>query len=216
MSNSLLVKICGIRDLHDAECAIDADADALGFIFYPMSPRFLDLEKARHLFHDLPKQIMKVGVFVDEPREFLERYIEELRLDYLQLHGHESSEYCSGLDADIIKGLRIRDRNDITSAADYSVAFYLLDTFNEKEYGGTGKTFDWQIAIEAKKVLASPIILSGGLNPENVAEAVRVVEPYGVDVSSGVEISPGVKDHMKIREFISRAREARSNCDRDN
>ena len=216
VAGSLFVKICGIVNLPDAECAIDAGADALGFIFYPKSSRFLDVEKASRLFRDLPKQIVKVGVFVDEPHDFLEQYIEELSLDYVQLHGHESPKYCSEVSAKVIKGLRIRNQNDIMSVGDYRVSFYLLDAFSEKEFGGTGKTFDWKIALEAKKVLTSPIILSGGLNPGNVAEAVKVVRPYGVDVSSGVEVSPGVKDHMKIREFVNKAKEARQKSGEDN
>ena len=214
MAGSLFVKICGIMSLPDAKCAIEAGADALGFIFYPRSPRFLDLEKASRLLRDLPRKMIKVGVFVDEPHEFLEHYLEELPLDYVQLHGHESPEYCSHVSSKVIKGLRIRDRNDIMSVGEYRISYYLLDTFSNEEFGGTGKVFDWKIALEAKKVLASPIILSGGLTPENVAEAVEVVCPYGVDVSSGVEVSPGVKDHRKVREFVNNAREARQKSDK--
>jgi phosphoribosylanthranilate isomerase len=216
VAGSLFVKICGIMNLPDAECAVDAGADALGFIFYPKSPRFLDVEKASRLLRDLPKEVVKVGVFVDEPHGFLEQYIDELPLDYVQLHGQESPDYCSDVSAKVIKGLRIINKNDIMNVGDYRVSFYLLDAFSEVEFGGTGNTFDWKIALEAKKVLASPIILSGGLNPGNVAEAVRLVNPYGVDVSSGVEISPGVKDHMKIREFVNNAREARQRSVEDN
>ncbi len=216
MAGSLFVKICGIMNRREAECAIDAGADALGFIFYPKSPRFLDLEKASRLLRNLPKGILKVGVFVDEPDEFLEHYLEQLPLDYVQLHGHESPKYCSEVSAKVIKGLRIRNQNDIVNVGDYRVSFYLLDAFSEEEFGGTGKTFDWKIALEAKKVLSSPIILSGGLNPKNIAEAVKAVSPYGVDVSSGVETSPGVKDHMKVREFLNNAREARQRSDGGN
>ncbi len=211
MTPKLFVKICGITGLADAECAVEAGADALGFIFYPKSPRFLDLEKARHLFRNLPRGTRKVGVFVNEPRDTLERYLEDLQLDYVQLHGDESPKYCSTVKAEIIKGLRVKDMGDLSGVGGYRVSYFLLDTFSEKEFGGTGKVFDWRIALEAKEVLPAQIILSGGLNPENVSEAVRTVRPFGVDVSSGVEKSPGRKDHDKVREFIRRAREAERN-----
>ena len=208
MAATLFVKICGITSSADAKTAIDAGADALGFIFYPKSPRFLDLEHARHIIRDLPRGIAKVGVFVNEPRDLLEQYIEGLSLDYVQLHGSETPQDCKGLPANVIKGLRIKSMNDISSVPDYPVAFYLLDAFSESEFGGTGHTFDWSIAVEAKKILGSPVILSGGLTPENVAGAVTGVRPYGIDVSSGVEISPGRKDPEKIKAFIANARKA--------
>ncbi len=208
MIRNLFVKICGITKLSDAQCAVEAGANALGFVFYPKSPRFIDLEEAQRLFRGLPAEIIKVGVFVDEPNETLSQYLECLPLDYVQLHGNESLEYCSGIPVEIIKGLRIRNSDDITNVPDYPVSFFLLDTFGEKDFGGTGKVFDWRIALKAKKILGAPVILSGGLNPVNVADAVRFVCPYGVDVSSGVETSPGIKDHAKINEFIKNARNA--------
>jgi len=214
--SNLFVKICGITNLSDAQCAIEAGANALGFVFYPKSPRFLDLEKARDIFRSLPGEIKKVGVFVDEPDEILKQYLESLPLDYVQLHGNESPEYCSGIPVEVIKGLRIMDSDDIRNVPNYPVSFFLLDAFSEKEFGGTGKVFDWRIALEAKEVLGAPIILSGGLNPENAADAVGLVSPYGVDVSSGVEISPGIKDHAKIIEFIKNARNAGHKSDKGN
>jgi phosphoribosylanthranilate isomerase len=208
LAGRLFVKICGITNLADAEVAAEAGADALGFVFYPRSPRFLDLEKARHLLPKLPGGIMKVGVFVDEPIDLLTGYIEELPLDYVQLHGTEQPDYCDRLSVEVIKGLRIGSRDDIRAVPKYRVSYYLLDTLVEGLPGGTGKAFDWEIAVEARENLGVPILLSGGLNPQNVGDAVRRVRPAGVDVSSGVEASPGRKDHKKVKDFIGNAREA--------
>lgn len=209
MNKNLFIKICGITNLPDALCAIDSDANAVGFVFYPRSPRFCDVEKARHIIRELPKGIVKVGVFVDEPIDLLLQYLSNLPLDYVQLHGSETPEFCSKMPVGVIKGVRVRNLDGIRNMPDYPVAYYLLDSYSDKDYGGTGTSFDWSIAVEAKKILSSPILLSGGLTPENVTDAVKIVNPYGVDVSSGVEVSPGIKDHRKIREFINNARNAR-------
>jgi phosphoribosylanthranilate isomerase len=215
MGSNLFIKICGITNLPDALCAIKAGANALGFIFHPRSPRFCDVEKARHIIRELPRGVVKVGVFVDEPIDLLLQYLSNLTLDYAQLHGNESPEFCSKMPIGVIKGLRVRSLEDIKKLPDYPVAYYLLDSYSEKSHGGTGAAFDWSIALEAKKILSSPILLAGGLTPENVAEAVRKVEPYGVDVSSGVETSPGIKDHKKIGEFIINARNARTESEQN-
>jgi len=216
MSSNLFVKICGITNLPDALCAIDAGTNALGFVFYPRSPRFCDVEKARHIIRELPRSVVKVGVFVDEPIDLLLQYLSNLPLDYVQLHGSESPEFCSKLSVGVIKGLRVRNLDEIRNMPDYPVAYYLLDSYSSKEYGGTGTAFDWSIALDAKKILSSPILLSGGLTPENVAEAVKITIPYGVDVSSGVETSPGIKDHKKIKAFINNARNARTASEQGN
>ena len=216
MSANLFVKICGITNLADALCAIEAGANALGFVFYPRSPRFCDVEKARHIIRELPRGIVKVGVFVNEPIDLLLQYLSNMPLDYAQLHGDETPGFCSKMPIGVIKGLRVKSLDEIKKLPDYPVAYYLLDSYSEKEYGGTGAAFDWNIAVEAKNILSSPVLLSGGLTPENVAEAVNKVDPYGVDVSSGVETSPGIKDHKKVREFINNARNARTASEQGN
>jgi phosphoribosylanthranilate isomerase len=216
MSANLFVKICGITNLADALCAIEAGANALGFVFYPRSPRFCDVEKARHIIRELPRGIVKVGVFVNEPIDLLLQYLSNMPLDYAQLHGDETPGFCSKMPIGVIKGLRVKSLDEIKKLPDYPVAYYLLDSYSGKEYGGTGAAFDWNIAVEAKNILSSPVLLSGGLTPENVAEAVKKVDPYGVDVSSGVETSPGIKDHKKVREFINNARNARTASEQGN
>lgn len=194
------VKICGITNLEDAMAAAEAGADALGFVFYPESPRFIDPGKAHSIISKLPVFITTVGVFVDEGEDLIRRIIRESGVQVLQFHGSESPMLCTRFREKVIKAIRIKDTESINSMRMYSLDTFLLDTHHEEAKGGTGKPFDWKIAEIAKKY--GRIILSGGLSPSNVGEAIRRVKPYGVDVSSGVEISPGTKDHTKISEFI--------------
>src|SRR3990172_2375300 len=179
------VKICGITNLEDAQAAAEAGADALGFVFYPESPRFIDPGKARAIIARLPVFITSVGVFVDESEDLIRRIIREGGIQVLQFHGSESPMLCTRFREKAIKAIRIKDEESINSMQMYNVDTFLLDTHQEGAKGGTGKTFDWKIAEKAKA--NGRIILSGGLTPSTVGEAVRRVRPYGVDVSSGVE-----------------------------
>lgn len=207
MKNRVRIKICGITRADDALAAARAGADALGFVFHPDSPRYVTPDDAREIISALPPFITTVGVFVDEELEAVNRIARDTGLDAVQLHGTEPPEYCRGVEGRVIKALRVKDDSDIEAVGYYEVSAVLLDAFREGVPGGTGKTFDWTLAEKAVEE-SDRIILSGGLNPENVAEAVRRVRPYGVDVSSGVESGPGHKHHDLVREFIERARGA--------
>lgn len=200
------VKICGITNLEDALAAAEAGADALGFVFYPESPRFIDPGKARAIIARLPVFITSVGVFVDESEELIRRIIREGGIQVLQFHGSESPVLCTRFREKAIKAIRIKDEQSIREMQMYDIDTFLLDTMVEGTSGGTGKPFNWKYAEMAKE--HGRIILSGGLNPSNVGDAVRQVWPYGVDVSSGVETSPGKKDHKKIAEFVKEAKKA--------
>ncbi len=195
------IKICGITGLEDALAVAEAGADALGFIFYPKSPRYVSPEKAREIIDGLPGGIAKVGVFVnDDPRHVM-GVAETCSLDLIQLHGDESPAYCSRFPASmIIKAMAPRSAEDMQKAADYDVRAILIDTFAPGLYGGTGKVSNWVAA----RILAQSysVILSGGLSSENIIDAIESVGPSAVDINSGVELSPGKKDHNKIRSII--------------
>jgi phosphoribosylanthranilate isomerase len=195
------IKICGITNMPDAQLAMELGADALGFIFYPKSPRYIPVTKAADICNALPPFVTKVGVFVDELEYEIEKAVGECLLNALQFHGEEPPGFCVKFAAKSIKAIRMRDEDSLRAAAEYDVDALLLDTYTDTERGGTGKTFDWSLAIKAKQ-LGPPIILSGGLTTVNVQEAIRKVRPYAVDVSSGVEREPGKKDPEKLRRFI--------------
>jgi phosphoribosylanthranilate isomerase len=198
------VKICGITHLDDAEAAIAAGADALGFILYEKSKRFIAIERALEIVGALPPFVQTVAVTVDATREFSNLgYRKQLKqFNVAQLHGHESPVHCRavGKYLPVIKALPA-DQALAIPPENYPVAAFLLDT-PSPDHGGTGRSFDWDWAVAFKKRTQKPLILSGGLNPENVARALEAVHPYAVDVSSGVESSPGRKDHAKLRDFI--------------
>lgn len=200
------VKICGITNPKDAAAAVESGADALGFIFYSRSPRHIEPKKAAGIIRTLPPFVTAVGVFADESLEGIKKAVSESGITCVQLHGSETPEFCDSVGGSVIKAFRIKGPGDLDSVGSYRAGAYLLDTFKAGLPGGTGETFDWEIALEAKKL--GRIILSGGLNPENVLEAVRHVNPYAVDVSSGVEKSPGVKDSSLIRRFIEELKKA--------
>ncbi len=196
------IKICGITNLADAQLAVELGADALGFVFYPKSPRYVKVSDAANICNALPPFVVKVGVFVDELEYEIEKALNDCLLTALQFHGEEPPGFCQKFNAKSIKAIRVRDESSLKGAAEYDVDALLLDTYTERERGGTGKTFDWSLAVRAKELLGPPIILSGGLTTVNVQEAIRKVRPYAVDVSSGVEREPGKKDPEKLRRFI--------------
>ena len=196
------IKICGITNLHDALLAVELGADALGFVFYPKSPRYIKVRAAADICHALPPFVTKVGVFVDELEYEIEKALSECLLNALQFHGSEPPGFCQKFAAKSIKAIRVRDEESLRVAAEYDVDALLLDTYTEESRGGTGQTFDWSLAVKAKETVVPPIILSGGLTAANVQEAVRKVRPYAVDVGSGVEREPGKKDPEKLRRFI--------------
>jgi phosphoribosylanthranilate isomerase len=202
---SLKVKICGITHLADALAAVEAGADLLGFVFYQGSPRCLPVAAAAEIARQLPGHVAKVGLFVNAPEKDVFEAIAACGLNWLQFHGDESPEQCGKFGVMSLKAFRIRDTESLRALPHYKTDAWLLDAYAPDKPGGTGATFNWDLAVEAKK-LGRPIFLAGGLTPENVAEAVRRVRPFGVDVSSGVESSPGKKDHKKVREFINNAR----------
>lgn len=199
------IKICGITGLSDALAAVQAGADALGFVFYPKSPRHIFPDDAARIIKKLPPFLQVVGLFVNEPPEVVNQVSRRCQLGLVQLHGDESPEYCRKIDQRVIRAFRIRDRDDLKQIAEYRNCGTLLDAWCSAAYGGTGKSFNWGVAAEAVSS-GQQVILAGGLTPENVAEAIRQVKPYAVDVSSGVESSPGVKDPEKMLTFIRAAR----------
>ena len=198
------VKVCGITTLEDALRAADLGADALGFIFYPKSPRYIVPQDAAEIIRNLPPFIASVGVFVDSPYEEVDSIAAECSLTAVQLHGKETPEFCGQFRTRVIKAFRVRDAQLPPEIDHYRTHAILLDTFVEGSHGGTGKTFSWEAALEAKKF--GRIILAGGLNCENIRSAVETVRPYAVDVSSGVEMAPGKKDPKLLAAFLKKAK----------
>lgn len=203
---TIRVKICGVTRLEDALEAARLGADALGFNFWPGSKRYLPPSEARAIVRQLPPFVAAVGVFVDPAREEVLRAAEASGIGAVQLHGDEPPELCRELPLPVLKAIRVLGPASLDRLPDYDgVQGFLLDSAGPG-YGGSGRTFDWALAARAAREHA--IVLAGGLGPDNVAEAIRVVRPWGVDVASGVESAPGVKDAVKTRAFLERAREA--------
>jgi phosphoribosylanthranilate isomerase len=198
------VKICGITNLEDALAAAKFGADAVGFVLYPNSPRYLKPAQAKLIIDQLPPFVTSVGVFAHQPVEEIRRMMEECGFDLVQLQGDESPEFCWRLGSRVVKAIRVKDHGSLKQMAEYSVRAFVLDTYRENQLGGTGERFDWDLAVQARSF--GQIILAGGLTPENVQDAIRKVQPYGVDVSTGVEKDIGKKDHVKIENFIRQAR----------
>lgn len=191
------VKICGITNTQDALIAAQCGAAALGFIFYPQSPRYIKPEEAKKIIRALPDKLIKVGVFVNEKLQEIKRIKDFCALDMIQLHGDESPEYCRQFPASIvIKAIELKNHDAVNRALSYCVAALLVDTRHAGFYGGTGKKSNWELACRIKN--KKPLILSGGLNAENIAEALKTVAPAALDINSGVELSPGKKDHKKL------------------
>jgi phosphoribosylanthranilate isomerase len=195
------VKICGITRLEDARTAVAAGADALGFVFYPPSPRNVSVEQAADIACRIPPFVTRVGLFVNADRDTIAEVVERVGIDLIQFHGDECPDYCAGHGRPYIKAVRMKDDVDVAAERRRycAAAALLLDAYRPGIPGGTGKAFDWQ-RIPAE--LAGEIILAGGLTPENVVEAIRAVNPYAVDVSGGVERAKGVKDPDKIHRFM--------------
>ncbi len=195
------IKICGITRLEDALCAAASGADALGFIFHPASPRCVTVERVRAIVAELPEGIVTVGVFVNLPAEEVERTREACGLDMIQFHGDESPAYCRCFPAGrVIKAVAPRTIEELRRLADYEVRAFLVDARDTGRYGGTGKRADWELA--AKIGESRPLILAGGLEAENIALALATVAPRAVDINSGCERAPGVKDHDRIRRIV--------------
>ena len=188
-------KICGITNLSDAQAAAVHGASAIGFIFYKKSSRAISIEDAKFISGHLSNNISKVGVFVNHDKAFIEEAIHSISLNIIQLHGDESANFCNQFEVPVLKAVRIKNEASLSVMDQYNVAGFLLDTFSNKQYGGTGETFDWSLINEQ---IDTPIILSGGLNPDNILDAIDSVNPAAIDVNSGVEFSPGKKDLQKI------------------
>lgn len=193
------VKICGINNIEDALLAVKLGAHAIGFVFAE-SPRRIEPKKAQRIVESLPLFVSRVGVFVNEEIERVKEIAGLYDLDVLQFHGEEDPSYCQAFRQKVIKAIRVKNHSSLEQISKYKVDAFLLDTYVEDVPGGTGKRFDWEIACEAKKY--GKIVLSGGLDPTNISEAIERVEPYAVDVSSGVEIIPGKKDPQKLEAFF--------------
>jgi phosphoribosylanthranilate isomerase len=205
------VKICGNTSYDDAALALDLGADSVGFVFYDKSSRYVAPSVAREIVKRLPPYAVKVGVFVNEFDIEIVRSIALMcNLNVIQLHGGEGPEYCARLsDWTLVKALRVNETFEPTHVGHFNVAGVLLDAYDADTYGGTGRLFDWSKAVAAKQYTKN-LILAGGLNPENVALAIKMVKPYGVDVCSGVECKPGQKDKLLLRSFMNEIDRARS------
>jgi len=200
------VKICGITSLKDAWAALDAGADALGFVFYPPSPRKVSPGEARAIIRTLPPLVTPVGVFVDEDIREVKRLAGSCGLKLVQLHGNETPRMVRDLGFPSMKVIKVRGAADVREARRFPSLLIMFDSWDSAVPGGTGRKFAWSALRKAP--LKVPFVLSGGLNPQNVAQAVRLVRPFGVDASTGVEASPGVKDERKMRLFIRVAKTA--------
>jgi phosphoribosylanthranilate isomerase len=207
------VKICGMTNLEDARQAIDSGADELGFNFYAQSPRYIAPDEARNIVDQLPIYSVNVGVFVNEPIDIVLNTAKLVGLDGIQLHGEEDIAYIRRLKEltrlFITKAFRVSPAFVVADALDWDADYHLFDTYSENESGGTGKVFDWvKFSTDIYRWFPGSAYLAGGLTPVNVANAIRIVKPYAVDVASGVESSPGKKDPKKIAVFIKAAKQA--------
>jgi phosphoribosylanthranilate isomerase len=201
------IKICGITNSADALAAVEAGANLIGFNFYEKSPRRVSSAEAAKIRAELPKKVEAVGIFVNAARSDVAELSKSMKLDAAQLHGDETPEDVAEIarSVQVIKAFRVEPDFRMETLEEFPEAFaYLFDAANTGQYGGTGRTTDWDVARRA--ALSSRIILAGGLKVENVAAAIRIVRPYGVDVASGVEWKPGKKDHDRLREFIQEVR----------
>lgn len=203
-----MIKICGLTNIKDAQLACELGAWATGFIFVEASPRFINAQQAAEIISALPDNVEKIGVFANSSIEAITKVAQIAKLTKIQLHGGESSEFCQDIKKqtglEVIKAIRVKNKRDLGKIKDYKgkVFAILLDTYCEKELGGTGKIFDWDIAVEAKKYNV-PIILAGGLNPQNIKQAKDKVSPFALDISSGIESEKGIKDPDKMVKLFN-------------
>jgi phosphoribosylanthranilate isomerase len=202
----IYTKVCGITNVSDAVKAVEAGADALGFNFFSESPRYIELDQARRIINEVPDTIWKVGVFADANPEYVREHAQSLNLDFLQFHGDETPYYCEQFAAPYWKAFRLKDEKTLALMKKYQASAYLVDAYQKGILGGTGLLANWDLALEAKQY--GKLVLAGGLRPENVQEAIAIVQPWAVDVCSGVESSPGVKDPDKMFEFVCKVRES--------
>jgi phosphoribosylanthranilate isomerase len=195
------VKICGITRVADAATVVQCGADALGLVFYPKSPRYVDIEQAREIAESVAPFVTVVGLFVNAAADAIEQIIANVPLGLLQFHGHENNALCNSFGLPFIKSIAMREGTDVLSLMEHypAASGFLLDAWQPQSYGGGGETFDWNILPESSP---RPLILAGGLTPENVATAINTVRPYAVDVSSGVESRKGIKSAARITTFM--------------
>ena len=199
------VKICGVTNVADALAAAEAGADMIGLMFYEGSPRHVTLATATEISRALPPFVLKVGVFVNPDEAQVMEAITACGLNLLQFHGDEETAFCTQFGVMSVKAIRVRDAESLQTLTNFHTDAFLLDAHSKAGLGGTGEKFNWELAIAAQK-FGKPIFLAGGLTPENVADAVKQVSPFAVDVSSGVESAPGKKDAAKVRAFIQAVR----------
>lgn len=202
------VKICGMTNLEDTLLAVKEGADAVGFIFYKKSLRNVSAKTVKTIVAALPPFIETVGVFVNESADRINRIVDSCKLSAVQLHGNESPAFCKKIRRKVIKAVRVKGKDSFDGLSSYKVSAFLLDACSDQQQGGTGETFDWRLVGEGKKY--GPVILAGGLDPSNVAHAIQKVKPYGVDVCSGVEKIPGIKDPSRLKAFIKAAKSGKS------
>lgn len=202
------VKICGITNLEDARLAYESGVAALGFIFYDQSPRYIRPENVATIITSLPESVVTVGVFVNHSQKDIEYITRIARVDMVQLHGNESPEFCSAIERPVIKAIRIGESIDLDHIRKFDVTAVLMDSYQKNRPGGTGRVFDWTLLADTR--IYQPLILAGGLNPHNVWEAIQLVKPAAVDVSSGVELAPGKKDPEKIELLFNALRDTES------
>ena len=205
MRNVAFVKICGITRAEDAEAAVECGADAVGFIFWPESPRCVDVSVAREIAASLPRDVSAVGVFVNQPADEVNRIAHQVDLGAVQLHGDEGADYVRVMSRPVIKAVSLaalmaRGATSVGFATWFKDVRLLLDVHDPVKRGGTGRTIDWTLAAEIAR--SRDFVLAGGLTPENVSEAIARVQPFGIDVSSGVEARPGIKDHRRLKALF--------------
>ncbi|MFC1770693.1 phosphoribosylanthranilate isomerase [Candidatus Margulisiibacteriota bacterium] len=203
------IKICGITNIDDAQNAVSLGASALGFIFAENSPRYITPEKAEEICMFMPPFVQLVGVFVNEKKEVINKIAEQCKLNLIQLHGNEEPGFCLNINRKVIKTFKLTTEEDLKLIPQYQgvVSAILLDTKVEGKDGGTGQVFDWGLALKAKESFDIPVILAGGINISNIKKAVQLVNPYAIDISTGVESEPGQKDYNKIKELITVAKD---------
>ncbi len=200
------IKICGITSLDDALAAADSGVDSLGFNFYKKSPRYIEPAKASEIIAQLPPFVTPVAVFVNEREDKIRDVMFTTGIKVLQFHGDERPEFCGRFASRVIKAFQVKDKESLKQMVHFHVSALLLDSYHKNIRGGTGEIFDWHLAVVAKTF--GRVILAGGLTPSNIAEAVKLVRPYGVDVAGGVEKGKGIKDYVKMKKFITEARKA--------